>query len=186
MSADDYHFISTVVAQGPYRFRAVRVTDDEPMRYEWTDRRCAGGRWVAWPMQMLPPEIRRVAARWQAEYEVALAHRESEVAWARDWFRGEARCPHCGATDAMQTLERQCDGTGAVESWACDCGGRWFVELREVAVRVVRPETESQSPDTWIEIDRQLPRGVRFWLRPAADLPDEVPDEVSVRASSTG
>lgn len=153
MNPNDYHFISSNCENGPYLFREIREHAGDAPRYEWSDRRFHGGRWVPWPMPELPPEVRPARERWAAEYATLAARRESEAAWARDWFAGAASCPRCSEEVAIERIDRDSDDGSTIETWGCACGGRWRVELRESALLVEQPDRETHDPDDWIERD---------------------------------
>lgn len=75
---------------------------------------------------------------------------EKRKQWARDWFAGNAYCPHCSGSE-LQSHQPRLGESSLYEDWHCTASGcerKWIVEYRESAAVVVEPDG---SQDEWIE-----------------------------------
>lgn len=78
---------------------------------------------------------------------------ESSTRWARDWFACDAYCPKCKDDQSMHTVRSDCRGASTIDTWACSCGHRWKIELREAAALASADAKEGD----WIERHVQPP-----------------------------
>lgn len=90
---------------------------------------------------------------------------EDKTAWARAWFSGQAYCPKCKEDAAMQTLRTDSAGATLIDTWACSCGHRWKIELRETAALADATDADTE----WMEhrpfvdevLEHHTPAGAR-------------------------